>query len=327
MKSIGRVVLERLEDVRRKAALLLGCNNNELSITRNTTEAMNAVAEGLHLKAGDRVLTTDQEHPGGLAGWRYLARHRGVIVDQVALPVPRADNNRIISRFAERMRPKTKVISISHVTYTTGFRLPVKALADLAHNHGALLIVDGAQAPGVLKVDVKSLDCDAYATSGHKWMLGPKGTGLLYIHERVADRIRPLMLQDGPGAYTASTGTRNLPAIIGLGAAIDLLDAIGAERIESRAMALRARLLEGLNSIGRIAIVSPTQHEQSSALATFTLPEAVDHRRFARTLSDRHRITTRLVTTPTVKGIRISTHLYNNEQDIDQLLEAVKALI
>jgi len=317
-------MLKRMEHVRAKAAALLGCETAEVAFTRNTTEGMSAVAQGLHLTRGQRVLTTDQEHPGGLTGWTYYARRVGVAIDTVRLPAPPRSADQIVPLLAARIRRDTRVISVSHVTYPTGLRMPIRRIAALAEARGVLLVVDGAQAPGVLAVDVRRLGCHAYATSGHKWLLGPKGTGLLYIRKTARKLIDPLLLADGPRAYTAATGTRNTPGILGLGAAIDLLGRIGAAAIERRAVALRNRAYEGLGKLAGVKLVSPPPGVMASAMVTVALPEGVDSAALARALRSRHRVVVKAVPKRVVNGIRISTHVYNTERDVDRLLAALR---
>ncbi len=317
-------LLEQAEAVRAEAARFLGCGVDEVAITRSTTEGMSAIAQGLHLRPGDRVLTTDQEHPGGRVCWDYLARHGGISIDAVRLPKSPADPATITACFEAALTPQTRVISVSHVSYCTGLRLPIPALAALAEAHGALLVVDGAQAPGVLAVEVRALGCHAYATSAHKWMLAPKGTGLLYLSEKARERIAPPLLQHGNAVYTAATGTRDLAGILGLGAAIRFLTAIGQERIERRAFQLRAVACEALSRIPGVRLVSSPGPEFASALVVFALPEGVDSTALAAALRDRHRVIVRVVPPEVANGLRISFHLYNDEEQIARLVRALR---
>ena len=169
------------EDTRTVAAKFLGCDLDELALTGSTTAGMNAIAQGLRLGAGDRVVLTDQEHSGGLHCWQYLARHQGVELDVVAIPQAEHRTTAIVDAIAKSIRERTRVISVSHVFSSTGLRMPIAEIAALARSRGLMCVVDGAQAVGAIRVNVRELGCHAYATSGHKWLLGPKGTGLLYI--------------------------------------------------------------------------------------------------------------------------------------------------
>lgn len=317
-------LLEQAEAVRATAATFLGCAKEEIAITQNTTEGMNAVAQGIEWSAGDRVLTTDQEHPGGLVGWQYLARKRGVVVESVSLPLLPRDATEIVRLIESKVTKQTRVISVSHVTFSTGLRLPIVEIASLARANGSLLVVDGAQAPGGLVVDVKKLGCHAYATSAHKWMLAPMGTGLLYISDDAKAQIDPLLLAAGRRVYTANTGTRNLPAMTGLGAAMEFLGKLGTQAVEQRTLALRARLYERLCQLPKIKLVSPPAGPLASPMLTFELPKEISNSALADALHKKHQIIVKVVPTNFVNGLRISTHIYNSEEDIERLATALR---
>lgn len=317
-------LLKRADKVRDKAAAFLGCTRDEISVTRNTTEAMNTIAQGAELQKGDRVLTSDHEHPGGAVCWEYYAKRRGVVIDRIHLPVPPQSADQVVRLIQEKLKKETAIVSISHVTFTTGLRMPIEKIAEVVRASGSLLVVDGAQAPGALQVDVKNLNCDAYATSAHKWMLAPKGSGLLYINKGARKRIDPLLLQHGSHVYTASTGTRDIPGIIGLGAAIDFLTKIGKERIERRTRKLREMLYIGLGKLPKVKIISPPGGELSSALISFSLPEGIPCWKLAAALKDKHDIIVKVVHSGRLNAIRLSSHVYNSEDDTGTLLAALK---
>jgi selenocysteine lyase/cysteine desulfurase len=295
----------------------------ELAVTRNTTEAMNLVAQGVELKAGDEVLTTDHEHAGGSLCWRYYAQ-RGVVVKQVALPLPEGDPDEIVTRFAAAITPATRVISVSHVTYTTGMRLPIARLAELAHTHQALLVVDGAQAPGGLVVDLHALQCDAYATSAHKWLLAPKGTGLLFIRESAQARIRPIMLQSGMGVYTGATGARGLPEVIGLGRSLRFLTELGWPAVEAHTLALRAQFVAAVRQ-SPYPLLSPAAAERGAPIVTLGLPERTSPDTLCQALLAKHQIAVRPMVAGGVRGIRVSLHVFNQAADGERLLRALTA--
>jgi len=317
--------IQRMEEVRGKAAEFLGCSKDQVAITRNTTDGMNTVAQGLDLQKGQRVLTTDHEHPGGEVCWQYYAKRRGVVVDTVELPVPAQSEEEILKRFEAKLTRDIRVVSVSHVTFTTGLRMPVRRIAQMARANGSIVVVDGAQAPGMMEVNVEDLLCHAYATSGHKWMLGPKGVGILYVSKDAEGAIDPLVLQHGRGAYTASTGTRDIPTIIGLGAAIDFLSAVGKARIERRVLELRKMLVEGLQGCAGVKMVSPPEGPMASGMVSVGLPAGVESSALASRLMERHRVVVKVLPARPVSGIRISLHLYNSPADVESLLAALRA--
>jgi len=313
------------EETRAVAAKFLGCDLDELAITGSTTAGMNAIAQGLRLGAGDRVLLTDQEHAGGLHCWQYLARHHGVELDVV--PIPRGEHrtDALVEAFASRFRPRTRVLSLSHVFSSTGLRMPVAEIAALARSRGLICVVDGAQAVGGIRVDVRALGCHAYATSGHKWLLGPKGTGILYIARDAQAAIRPIAYENSYATYSDGNGVVNRPAIMGLGEAIRYLDSASMARVEARNLALRNRLADRLADVPGLTLVSPLAGEGASPLLTALLSERFDRGAVSRALLERHQVAIR----PThpefgFNGIRFSIHEFNTEADIERAADAVR---
>jgi selenocysteine lyase/cysteine desulfurase len=312
--------------VRAKLAALVGCDLKEMIATNSTTDGMNVVAQGIGLKAGERVLTTDQEHPGGSECWNYFARRYGVVIDRVKLPVPPKSVQEILDMFQERFTPSTRVVSVSHITTTTGTLMPIREIAELASAHKALLVVDGAQALGSMQVDVKSLGCDAYASCGHKWMSGPTGTGVLYINQKARHLIDPIFLQGGENAYSGSTGVRNIPGILGLGASIDYMNALRHEAIWKHNMALREMAYEGLQKIKALKILSPISGPFAAPMVSVSLPEGRDNHAFQKMLLEKYKIQVKVLPADSVapRGIRVSPHIFNDEEDVQRFLTAMQ---
>jgi len=316
---------EAMEDVRVSASRVMGGGDGEVMVTNSTTDAMNIVAQGSALQSGQRVLTTDQEHPGGLLGWQHYARRMGVAIDVVSIAPGERDIGAIVDRFAQAIRPETMVISVSHVLWTTGMRMPVAELSRLARERGCVSVVDGAQALGAIAVDVKEIGCDAYAAAGHKWLMGPKGTGLLYLRDDPAKRIDPLVLEDGREAQTESTGVRNIPGILGLGTALALFESRGVDTVASRALALRNHLYERVRTVPGITVASPEPGPLASPLLTFQVPRGVDNGALVTRLREAYRIIVKPIRTPQLNAVRASTHIFNTEEEIDSLVRALRA--
>ena len=313
------------ERVRGAAAEFVGCSVDEMVITRSTTDGMNAVAQGLQLTAGQRVLTTDQEHEGGSYCWLYLAERIGVVVDVVRIPPGENDTRAILDRFAAAITSDTRVISVSHVLASTGLRMPIAELSTLARSKGILCVVDGAQAVGGIHVDVKSLGCHVYATSGHKWLMGPKGTGLLYLSSEVQSLVKPIQLHDTKAFYSESSGVGNLPGAVGLGVAIESLRATGAAEVERHNVALRNRIYDGLKQIRAVTVVSPAPGPLATPLVSFALPGQIDSVQFRDTLRQKHHIEVKVVPKRWLNGIRLSPHIFNTEKEVDAVLKALRA--
>ncbi len=319
-------LLQACETVRAQAAAFLNCDADELLITRCTTEGMNTVAQGIAWKQGDRILTTDQEHHGGSLCWEYAAQRHGAAIDRVAIAPEEHDVDAIAQRIEAAMTPRTRVISVSHVISTTGLRMPVAAIAKMARARGVLCVVDGAQAVGQIPVDVKALGCDAYATSGHKWLMGPKGTGMLYVSRDASDAIRPIQWQDAHRYGAESAGVGPQPLVIGLGAAIQRVQEIGIDAIERHNAALRNKAYAGLQEIAQVRVVGPPPGPLAAAMVAFVLPDAIDSQRVLETMLEKHRIIVKKVEKRWFNGIRVSPHVLNGEGEIDAFLDALQTM-
>jgi selenocysteine lyase/cysteine desulfurase len=309
--------------VRQRAAALIGCVADELLFTRSTTEAMNSVALGISWKPGDRVLTTDQEHEGGELCWKHVARRFGVAIDRVPVG-PMDAPGAIVDRFTAAWTGGTRVVSVSHLITTTGLRMPIADVAALARSRGALCVVDGAQALGHVHVDVRALGCHAYAASGHKWLLGPKGTGLLYIGKDAEDRIQPVQRDGGRRFVSASTGMGSLPLVAGLGAALEEMERRGMDVVERRVMALRARVYSGLEGLPKLTMASPPAGPLGSGLVAARVATEIASDVLRERLRDRHRVMVKMVEKRRFNGIRLSAHVFNTEADVDAALAALR---
>ena len=221
-------------------AAFIGCSRDEVALLRNATEANSYIANGIDLKAGDEVLITDQEHPGGEHPWDVRAKRYGVVLKKVALLKPVARASEVLNKFNDAITPRTRVIFFSHITTVTGVVLPAKELCTLARSKGLLSAVDGAHVPGMMKLNVREIGCDMYSASPHKWLQAPKGSGFLYMREEVMDRVWNTIATEGwddpklKAERFQRIGSSNVPALWGLRAAIELANQIGMDRIEKR---------------------------------------------------------------------------------------------
>ena len=314
----------RLDRVRAKAAGLVSCEPDDIILTNSATTGMFLIAQGLSFQPGDRILTTDHEHPAGRFGWEWVARRYGVQIDTLAISPAETDPGVIVDQFAMAIRPQTRVLSFSQILFTTGVKLPAAELCSLARNRGCLAIVDGAQSAGALRVDVRAMGCHAYSASGHKWLMGPKGTGILYLDPDLADRLDALPLQAGRRANSDSTGIGNIAGMHGLGAAIDYVVALGPAKIEAHNLALRYELYDALVELPGISIPGPREGPTTSANLSFTLPDSVDHHAIRRNLLLRHKVYLRVAELSGFIGLRASLHCYNRSEDVDALIHALK---
>ena len=178
-------------------AAFVGCKRDELALLRNATEANSYIANGIDMKAGDEVLMTDQEHPGGEHPWNLRAKRYGVVVKKVTLPKPVQNAAQVLNLFNDAITPRTRVMFFSHITTATGVVLPAKELCALARSKGILSAVDGAHVIGMMRLNVHELSCDMHSSSQHKWLLAPKGSGFLYVRDEVIDRLWNTIATEG----------------------------------------------------------------------------------------------------------------------------------
>src|SRR6516165_6144787 len=304
-------------------AAFVGCTRDELALLRNATEANSYIANGIDLKAGDEVLMTDQEHPGGEHPWNLRAKRYGIVVRKVTLPRPVPDAATVLNLFNEAITPRTRVIFFSHITTATGVVLPAKELGALARSKGILSAVDGAHVPGMMRLKVQELGCDMYSASPHKWMQAPKGTGFLYVRDEVIDRLWNTIASEGwddtkiRAERFQRIGSSNVPALCGLKAAIEFANQIGMDRIEKRHRKMADYILRETVSLGADSWTSPDPALRC-AIATITIePYKMPDPELWMWKQKRIRIRGALPS-----KVRVSTPYYRRKKDIDRFLEA-----
>jgi selenocysteine lyase/cysteine desulfurase len=308
-------------------AAMLGAEPDELSLTRNATEALHNQTLGLALEPGDQVLITTQEHPAGRRPWMFRAAHDGTDVTEVFIPSPFENGAQVVERFEQAITPKTRAIAFCHVT-RGGHLYPVRSLAELARERGLVSLVDGAQAVGMFPIDLADLGCDAYSASLHKWLLGPVGTGVMYVRTDARDRIRsvfePQPTAEVPGL--APTGTEDFPVRAALEAALAFADALGLDAVAARTRYLSDTLKRGLADIPGCTPLSGPGPEVSCPGSTIFEIAGVDavalvpfmEREYGIHLDEHQR--------DGHNAIRISTHIYNTTSEIDRALEGLEVV-
>lgn len=327
-----------VEGVREKAASFLGCGVDELAFTRNATEGMNLVARGLELAPGDEVLMTTHEHPGGAMPWFGVREDVAVRIRTID---PGSGGSDTMERVRQALTARTRVVMVSHILCTTGTELPIPEIAGLCRERDVVSVIDGAQCPGQIPVDLHALGCDFYVASGHKWLLGPKGSGFLFVKEEWLDRWRPSYvgaysdagLDLAAGTFTrlrpasaSEYGTRSTPLLRGFEAAFDFLDTLGVEAVAERGASLARRLREGVAEIPAAEILTPAEH--CAAILTFRLPESGGNAwDWVNRIRQDHGIRLRPVGEAGLNGVRASPHLFNSEAEVDRVVEVLGDLV
>jgi selenocysteine lyase/cysteine desulfurase len=318
-----------------RLAAFLDCDPAGLVFPRNTTEGMNFVASGLELAAGDEVLTTDHEHIGGLCPWQLLAARRGVALRICPLPASITDPAEILRRIEAAMTSRTRVVSVSHVTFTTGLIMPVAAIVRRCRERGIISVVDGAHPPGLMDVGLRALDPDFYASSPHKWLLAPQGTGFLWLRGEWRTRLWPTLASGGwddlsLGAQRLNhLGTFDESRLAGLDAALRFQETVGRDRITARIRELRRHLFDGIAALPGARMTSPRDDALGAGMVSFDIEgiEALElQRRLAQvTLPDGRAgsIRTRVVGEYGYGWMRLSPHIYNSPAELDFAIEQI----
>ncbi|SEP87575.1 aminotransferase class V-fold PLP-dependent enzyme [Neolewinella agarilytica] len=314
------------EAVREKVAETFAVSPETIALIHNTTEGMNLIASSMELEEGDEVLLSSHEHTSARVPWKYWQERKGVVLKDVELPLLPKSREEIVELFRQAITPKTKVISIVHVTNTNGMRLPVREISDMAHERGVLVAVDGAQSMGMFRINLDELGCDFFTSSSHKWLFSPKGMGVFYAREEAQKWLKPLIVcrgwEDTSIRRLENYNTRNLPELLGLGAALDFRSLIGQERIEQRIFELKHYFRELLNSDDRFALKTPAPDGLSAGIQTVEVlgKNAAEVR---KALSDNHGIDCRPMTAHSINGLRISLAIYCTKADVDRLVKAL----
>ena len=320
---------EEFEAVRSKAAALLGASSEEIALIHNTTEGMNLVAFSLDLDSGDEVVVADHEHTSGTIPWQYWQEPKGVKIVRPTLPILPNSSEEIVEVYRQALTPRTRVISMCHVINTNGMILPVKEISEMARARGILVAVDGAQAPGMINVDLHDLGCDFYAASSHKWLFSPKGVGVFYSRQESQALLKPLIVcrgWDDPSIRRLENyNTRNLPEVLGLGVAIDFQNLLGPERRQARIFELKRVLRDRIGDDSVFAIKTPANDKLSAGITTIEVVGR-EVKEVATALAERHRIDCRPMTTHGLNGLRISLSVFNSEDQIDLLLGALREI-
>lgn len=315
--------------IRGKIGKIINCDYKEITLTQNATYGMNFIAHGLELNKGDEVINTNQEHGGGFAAWRQLAARKGIIYKEAIMPVPANDPYEIIKSVESQITSKTKIIAIPHIISVYGTIMPIKKICKIAKDRNIFTVIDGAQSIGQIEVDVKDLDCDAYYSSLHKWMLAPAGNGILYVKENKSKNLWATLSSynwnnsEDHGFKLQQSGTINPSLLVGLESAIDFFNMIGHDKWLKRIKYLGDYLREKLSSLKNVKIESSTNINMCAGITTYKV-DGIDGPNLQKTLWEKEKLQPRSVGK---ELLRHSVHIYNNENEIDRAISVIKNLI
>lgn len=315
------------EPLRERLAGLCGCSPDEVAINRNSTEGLNTVIFGLPLKAGDEIVLTRQDYPNMINAWRQREKRDGVRLVWVDLPLPTEDDDSIVEQYTQAFTDRTKVVHITHLINWSGQILPVRRIADKAHARGIEVIVDGAHTLAHIEFKVPDLGADYFASSLHKWLGAPFGSGLLYIRKEKISRIWALLSNnepDGPDIRKfESLGTRSFASEMAIGAALDFHDIIGGRRKEARLRSLKDHWVDQLDKEPGIQFLQSRRH--SCAIANVAV-EGKKPEEVAGALFSKYKIHTVAINWESIHGVRVTPNVYTSLQDLDKLVRALRQI-
>jgi selenocysteine lyase/cysteine desulfurase len=329
--EVRSVLLHAREDARRLLADALRVTPEELVLTRNTTEGNNFVSSGLTLGSGDEVVVSADNHPSNLNAWRQKANRFGFSVVTVPAPAGHPGTEGYVDLFTKAFTPKTKVLAVTYVSSNSGDVLPVAELWRAARDRGILSLVDGAQAFGVLDVNLAEVKPDFFTGSMHKWPCGPKEKGVLYINRAVQDRIVPTIY----GVYGGATGIsrtfeaegqRDDASIAATVKALEFQGTIGRDVIEKRTQALARHLMTELGKIDGISFRTDATPGRSAAIVIFK-PGALDPRKLGDALTKERIVVTVRGVNGSNPGLRASPHFYNTMDDLDRFIATIARFV
>ncbi|MBN1915931.1 cysteine desulfurase [Candidatus Dojkabacteria bacterium] len=346
--KISEQATDAYEKTRKKIAKFINAKSEkEIIFTRNTTESINLIAKTWgkeNVKAEDKILISEMEHHSNILPWQQLSGEQNICLRYINVRDHKLDIQRAEAEINET---KPALLAITHVSNSLGTINPVKKLAEIAHKNGGMILIDGAQSVPHMQVDVQSLDADFLAFSGHK-MLGPTGIGVLYVKEEILKKMNPFLTGGGmiksvsrfetefaDHPYKFEAGTPDIAGTIGLSAAIDYMNTIGIERIETHERNLTKYALKKLSGLSEVTILGLPFSEDRAGVISIVVDEIHPHD--IAQLLDENNIAVRaghhcnhilmkdvLKVTATT---RISFHIYNDENDIDRFVESLKSIM
>jgi len=321
---------QRIADIRRTCAKLIASDPDEIAFVKSTSHGLSIVAEGLDWKPGDNLLVHEKEFPSNLYPWLNLQR-KGVEIRYI----PSQDNRFLTSAVERLMDPRTRLLAISSVQFTTGFRADLRTLGGLCRHKNVLFCVDAIQSLGVIPMDVQAFKIDFLSADAHKWLCGPEGIGLFYCRKGLAERLSPPLIGwksvqnefafEQPdfrlktSALRFEEGSMNLLGIFGLGAAIELLLEIGIANIEKRVLDLGDLIIREAEKRG-YPIRTPLERDERGGNITFSGP--FDPAQVRDALRDRN-----IMVNVRGGGLRVSPHFYSTDADILKLFGSIDSIL
>jgi selenocysteine lyase/cysteine desulfurase len=317
---------------RDKLAALAGCSPAELCITRNTTESIATVVNGIDWKAGDEAVMAEQDYGHMLAQFRLAARRYGMVNKLVMVPSDPKSDEEVVKAYADAITPRTRLLMVSHMINVTGHILPVRKIADMARARGVAVLVDGAHAFAQFDFRIPDLGVEYYAASLHKWLGCPLGTGILYVRKDKIPGLWPIygdwrMTDDADIMKLNHTGTHPVHTDLTIEHAIAFHNMIGIKRKEARLRHLQTYWTTKVRALPNVVMNTPADPARTCAIANVGI-RGMTPADLAKTLLDKYRIWTNAVDSPAarVQGVRVTPHLFIQPRELDVLVKAISTI-
>ncbi len=328
--NMWRILEPKRETVRQGLARLFGCDPEEVALTRNASEGLVICQLGFDLERGDEVLTTNQDYPRMLNTWNQLARRNGLILKEFSIPVPAEDEDEVVRRFEENIGPRTRLILMCHVINLTGQILPVRKVVDMARRKNIPVIVDGAHSFAHFPFRQSDLDCDYFATSLHKWLFAPHGTGMLFVRKEKIEALWPLMPCSDRNLANIrkfeEIGTHPEAPYLAVSDSILFHDGIGPERKAARLRLLKDTWAKRLQENPRVVLNTSLDPRFSCGIANFRV-DGIDSVKLSSYLWREHKILLTTVKHEEFEGVRVSPSVYTTLPELDRFCDAVEKAI
>ncbi|MEY2647589.1 MAG: hypothetical protein RL282_302 [Bacteroidota bacterium] len=312
-----------------KLATTVGCSEEELTLTRNTTESLDIVITGKHWQAGDETIMAEQDYGSIIEALKHVSNRYGVVNKMISIPNHPSSDEEIVNLYANAITPKTKLILVSHIINITGQILPIRKICDMAHAKGVEVLVDGAHAIAHFQFKISDLNCDYYGSSLHKWLSTPLGAGLLYVKKERMPDIWPLIVGWEKDPYKmlriSHTGTHPAHTDLTIADSIDYYNMIGAERKEARLRYLQQYWTSRVRNHPKIILNTPADPKRSCGIANVGI-EGMKPGDLAKRLLEEHKIFTVAIDGANVFGCRITPNVYTTIAELDQFVAALKKL-
>jgi isopenicillin-N epimerase len=324
-----QILEPNIEAVRRRLAVAFGCDAEELAITRNASEALQIAQLGIELKAGDEVVTTNQDYGRMLDTWQQRVRREGIMLTQVSFPVPPPSMDVLADRLLGAITPATKVLHFCHITNLTGQIFPVRRIADEARRRGIKTVVDGAHAFAHFPFKAEDLGCDFYGTSLHKWLLAPIGTGFLYVRREHIPTLWPLT----PAAASKADDIRKFEEIgthpaanhNAIAEALTFHEGIGSERKAARLRYLRNRWADRLRASPKFRLHTNLDPAHSCAIGNVQVLN-VPTPKVVSQLWEKWRIIATPIMHAEYEGLRVTPNVYTTLEEVDTFAAAMERI-